>query len=224
MSSIKAGPAIPVRQSTDNPRGGPAIPVYGYTAAPGDRPAAGGAALPVKVLSASDLRANGGAFDLVGDPQAIPVYDAPGGSVVQGGAPIPVYPVNNWPGNIAPTLVSAEVGNVDTTTIAVTFDQAVTAANYKTGVTIKNGGATQTISTGTRQTNHRIVYYVITLVVAPGDVVTIRIDATNVITSESGGVALADTGTRSVTNHVGGYVQALQFNDARNSQYLSLMR
>ena len=99
MASIKAGAALPVKvQTTTNIKPGPALLVYGYKSAPADRPAAGGAAMPVKVLSASDLKQNGGAFDLAGDVQAIAVYTSTD-SHVQGGPAIPVYVLNptQWP-------------------------------------------------------------------------------------------------------------------------------
>lgn len=98
MTRVKGGGALPVRQNTTGPvQGGPAKRVYGYTAAPGDRPAIGGPAQPVRVLTDADLRANGGDYVLDGDPVAMPIYDAPAGARVVGGPALAVYPVNGWP-------------------------------------------------------------------------------------------------------------------------------
>jgi hypothetical protein len=224
--AVKGGAAIPISEVTSGPvKAGPAIPVYGYTSAPSNRPAGAGPARPVKLLTDADLRQNGGAYVVAGDA-AIPMYDAPAGMAVASGPAIPIYLVGGALAGsavAAPLFLSAEVGNVDSTTIAVLFDQAITALNYTTGVVIKKNTVTQTISSGTRQANHALVYYVITVAVGIGDTVTIQLGPTNVIKSEASGLALADTGVKSVTNHLG-YTQALKFNDNRNSQYLSLMR
>jgi hypothetical protein len=73
-----------------------------------------------------------------------------------------------------PTFVSAEVGTVGATTVAVTFSAAVTAVgdDYTSGVTIKVNTVASTISSGTRQTNQAIVYYVLAAPVVYGDTVT----------------------------------------------------
>lgn len=93
------GPAIPVSvDTTRTVQGGAAIPVYGYTTAPTDgRPALAGPALPVRVLTAADLKENGGQWTVEGRPYALPVYTAPASVKVAGGPAIAVYPVNAWP-------------------------------------------------------------------------------------------------------------------------------
>lgn len=95
----EGGAAIPVSVTTTRKvQGGAAIPVYGYMTAPTDgRPAMGGAAIPVRVLTAADLKENGGQWTLEGRPHAMPVYTAPATTMVQGGPAIAVYPVNAWP-------------------------------------------------------------------------------------------------------------------------------
>lgn len=93
------GPALPVKSVSGAPVvGGPAIPVYGYSVAPTDgRAVLGGPATRVKILSASDLVANGGTFYLAGTPLAMPVITADANTPVAGGPVIAIYPVNSWP-------------------------------------------------------------------------------------------------------------------------------
>jgi hypothetical protein len=73
-----------------------------------------------------------------------------------------------------PTFASAEVGTVGATTVAVTFSEAVTAVgnDYTSGVTITVNGSAATISSGTRQTNQALVYYVLSAPVVYGDTIT----------------------------------------------------
>lgn len=98
MTQVKGGGLIPVRRTSGgHVQGGPARRVYGYPANPSNRPGEGGAAIPVRVLTAADLKQNGGQYELEGDPVAMPVYDAPAGTPVQGGPVLAVYPVNAWP-------------------------------------------------------------------------------------------------------------------------------
>ena len=90
----KGGAARPIKQVTSGAvKAGPAIPVYGYDAPPTDRAAGAGPAIPVKMLTDADLRQNGGAYVVAGDPQPMPVYDAPGGMAVTGDAAQPIYVV-----------------------------------------------------------------------------------------------------------------------------------
>lgn len=95
----EGGAALPVSVTTTRKvQGGAAIPVYGYMTAPTDgRPALGGPAVPVRVLTAADLKVNGGQWTLEGRPYAMPVYTAPAGVKVMGGPALAVYPINAWP-------------------------------------------------------------------------------------------------------------------------------
>jgi hypothetical protein len=98
MPDVLGGAAIPVRRVTSGPlQGGPVKAVYGYFAAPGDRPAGGGPAMPVRVLTSLEIAAGG---YIVEGGAAIPVYDAPAGTPEMGGAALPVYALNGvaaWP-------------------------------------------------------------------------------------------------------------------------------
>lgn len=103
--------AQPVSVVTDEVTiGAPAFPVYGYDSVPTDRGVLAGAALRVKVLSASDLLENGGRYVLQGSPIAVPVYSVPAEYPVQGNVAIAVYPINNWPDPAPPVTNWWEAG------------------------------------------------------------------------------------------------------------------
>lgn len=94
------GPALPVSiVSSELTEGGVAIPVYGYASTPSDRPVEAGPARRVKVITSSDLVANGGTYRLDGRPYAVPVCTAPSDMPVLGEPPLVVYSVNEdtWP-------------------------------------------------------------------------------------------------------------------------------
>lgn len=108
------GAAIPVSiNTTRSVQGGAAIPVYGYASAPTDgRPAMGGAAIPVRVLTAADLKQNGGQWRLEGRPMAMPVYTAPATTKVMGGPALAVYPINAWPPSSTPAWVPSDLSGL----------------------------------------------------------------------------------------------------------------
>lgn len=96
----EGGPAQSVLVVTDiEVEGGVAIPVYGWTGQPTDgRLIEGGPSIRVKVITTADLRENGGKYQLMGMPFAMPVSGTsttPG--AVEGGIAIAVFPVNAWP-------------------------------------------------------------------------------------------------------------------------------
>lgn len=102
-----------------------------------------------------------------------------------------------------PVFSSAEVGNVNASTVSVTFSVNVSASNYATGVTIKVNGSAATISSATRQANHAVVYYALSAAVVNGNTVTWEYSGGN-ITNEATGAALQTTSAQSVTNNVSG--------------------
>jgi hypothetical protein len=110
---------------------------------------------------------------------------------------------NTIPG-VPPTFSSAEVGTVDATTVAVTFDMNVAAAgsDFKTGVTIEVNAAPVAIGTVTRQTNHAIVYYAVPAVISTDTVTWAYNGATGHIANEADGTAMADVTAQAVTNNV----------------------
>jgi parallel beta-helix repeat protein len=74
-------------------------------------------------------------------------------------------------------LVSATVGPVNKSTVVMDWLPNVLASNYATGITIKEGGATKTISSATRQADNSKVYFVLSAKVAQGASVTIEYNA-----------------------------------------------
>lgn len=146
------GAAIPVSiDTTRKVQGGVAIPVYGYASAPTDgRPAQGGAAIPVRVLTAADLKQNGGQWTVEGRPYALPVYTAPATTKVMGGPALAVYPVNAWPpSNAAPATPSSLLTGLQ---VWYELSEAGTgnrADSHTNGLTLtNNGGATQAVGVG----------------------------------------------------------------------------
>ncbi|MEJ2189578.1 MAG: hypothetical protein P8Y93_09215 [Acidobacteriota bacterium] len=74
------------------------------------------------------------------------------------------------------SLSSAEIGDVGTTTVEAQFSGNVNATDCAAGVTIKVNSVSQTISSGTRQADHSLVYFVITPAVDVDDTVTWEYD------------------------------------------------
>jgi hypothetical protein len=103
---------------------------------------------------------------------------------------------------VPPEFDSAEVGTVDATTVAVTFDSDVVATNYATGVTIKVNNVAQAISSATRQTDHSVVYYVIPAVISTDTVTWAYSATTGVIKAALDNSALATVAAQAVTNNV----------------------
>ncbi len=114
--------------------------------------------------------------------------------------PTPLVPI---PVPTAPHFSSAEVGDVNASTVAVTFDSAIVAdgSDYSSGVTIKVNGSTRNFESGIRQANHAVVYYALSSPVANGDTVTWEYSGGSII-SESDGLALANVSAQNVTNNV----------------------
>lgn len=133
------------------------------------------------------------------------------GSLHLGGIVRPIPP-DVTPPSGGPQFSSAEIGTFNASTVVVTFDQNVLAAenDYASGVTIKVNGVSTSISGGIRQTNHAVVYYGIPVLWhGSGDTVTWEYNsAVGIIVAESGGAALGNVTAQSVTN---------------NCEYLSLL-
>jgi len=133
-------------------------------------------------------------------------YEPDTGSIVSevGGVELvdALQAVTNNVAEVPPEFDSAEVGNVDDTTVAVTFDSDVTAANYATGVTIKVNDVSQSIASATRQTNHAVVYYVIPSVISADTVTWDYSATTGLIRAALDGSALATVTAQAVTNNV----------------------
>src|SRR5512147_772228 len=111
---------------------------------------------------------------------------------------IPVEPSGD-----APLFSSAEIGTVNASTLVVTFDRDVSAADYSAGVTIKVNGSATSITSATRQANHAIVRYVIPVLWhGSGDAVTWEYaSGSGNIVAESGGDPLGNVTAQAVTNN-----------------------
>ncbi len=100
---------------------------------------------------------------------------------------------------------SAEIGNVDASTVAVRFNRPVAASNPATGVTIKKGGAGQTITGATIQADKRLIYYALDGPAAAGDTLTWEYNgATGNIVDDVKGTALGTVAAAGVVNHISG--------------------
>ena len=101
---------------------------------------------------------------------------------------------------------SGEMGDVATTTVEVRFTQNVNATDYTAGVTIKVNSVSQTINSGTRQSDHRFVFYVINTAADVNDVITWEYDDDlgDYVDDESN--PMGDIGASSVTNYIGSHL------------------
>ena len=106
-------------------------------------------------------------------------------------------------GKAAAAFVSAEVGTVDASTLAVNFNRQVAATNAKTGMTVTVNGSGATISTGTIQTDKHNIYLAMVAPIIYGDVVTVAYNgAAGNITDYLTSAALSSVTAKSVTNNV----------------------
>ena len=113
----------------------------------------------------------------------------------------------------APLYSASEWGDVDTTTIAVTFNENLKSGlDYTTGVTIKKNTVAQTINSGTLQTNAALVYYVVAAAADIDDTFTWEY-APGTITDVAGN-ALAAVTAQAATNNIGSH---FKFNDGQDS-------
>lgn len=123
-------------------------------------------------------------------------------------------------GGQSPAFFSGEEGDVTNLTVAVLFSADIVSgtADYVTGVTIKVNGVAATISSGTRQSNHALVYYVLAAGADANDEITFEYsDTLGDLASESDATQVGDIAATPVTNNVG---EHLRFNDAPNSMHL----
>lgn len=202
------GNAIPIVESNDAPSGNIAIPVYNYDGYPTDgRAVAGGAARSVKKITAAELSINGGQYSLEGREYALPVITQPATYPQISGAPIVVYVVNSSEDGCTgtvPTFVSAEIGNVNDTTVVVVFSEPVAASNFASGVTIKKNTVSQAIASAVLQPDTVTVYYVLDDAVIFGDTVTWEYAQAsgNIVEATCNTESLSNVSAQSVTNNV----------------------
>ena len=123
--------------------------------------------------------------------------------------------------SVWPSLLS--IGNVDTSTVEATFTAAIISpgADYSAGVTIKQDTVAATISSATRQTNHRVVYYVLAAPADSSEVITFAYDKdTGDVKAEVGSRPLKSIIDRSVINYIGSHIR---FSQADNSGHLATL-
>lgn len=126
-------------------------------------------------------------------------------------------------GGTAPLFSGGEEGDVTNLTVAATFTADVVSgsADYVTGVVIRVNGVAATIVSGTRQTNHSVVYYLLDAGADANDAVTFEYtDTLGDIASETDNVQMGDIAAVAVTNNVGRH---WRFNDAPNSMQLAAL-
>lgn len=116
-----------------------------------------------------------------------------------GGGPVPGAP---------PEYAASETGDINRVTVEVVFDQDIfsPSGNYADGVTIKNNTVTQTILNATRQANHAIVHYEISLNGDANDVFSFEYDdLLGDLEAEDDGVDMADVSAQTPINYIGSH-------------------
>ena len=106
----------------------------------------------------------------------------------------------------AVTLDSAEIGDVDTTTVEAQFTDNVTATDYKAGVTIKVNSVSQTINSGTRQADQSLVHFVIAAAVDANDAITWEYDDDLGDYADDEANPMGDVSATAATNYVGSHL------------------
>lgn len=113
--------------------------------------------------------------------------------------PIAYYAFDDTP----PVLSSVEVGTVTSSTVVAVFDEKVTGdGDLLTGVSITVDAAAATISSATRQSDQKTVYYVLDTPVAYGETVLFSYTTATGKIENLSGVDLASITDRAVTNNV----------------------
>ena len=118
--------------------------------------------------------------------------------------------------NTVPLYSSGEIGDVNTVTLEITFDEPVKSADFTAGVTIKVNTVSQVITSGTLQVNLRTVYYVIPAADI-NDVVTWEYSAAGGSISDLAGNLLANVAAQTAINYIG---SQFYFNDFNASGHL----
>jgi hypothetical protein len=102
---------------------------------------------------------------------------------------------------IAPGYVSGVIGDVDTVTVVVVFNETVAAADFTAGVTIKKNTVSQTVNSGTLQGDGRTVYYVIAAAADINDEITWEYSGGNIL--DAAGNALGNVAAQTAANYIG---------------------
>lgn len=107
-------------------------------------------------------------------------------------------------GGAAPLFASGEEGDVNNSTVEITFDQNIVSSDYAAGWILKINGVSDTIVSATRQANHALVYFVTTTPIDIDDVVTVEYDDDfGDYEAEDDAVDMLDITAQATTNYVG---------------------
>ena len=107
-----------------------------------------------------------------------------------------------------PDYSSSEEGDVTNPTVVVTFNEAVNSDtdDYVTGLTIKVNSVTQTLSSGTRQSNQALVYYVLATSADANDDITWEYSDALGNIEDLANNQLGDVTAKIVTNNINTHV------------------
>lgn len=118
------------------------------------------------------------------------------------------------------SYLRSEIGDVGNDTVVVTFSSDINSpgTDYSAGVTIKINGSDATISSATRQTDKRVVHYVLSADGDANDVVTWEYDAgTGDLEDLASGQVMSSVSAKTSTNNIATH---FWFNLASDSGHL----
>jgi len=101
-----------------------------------------------------------------------------------------------------PMFTQGEVGNINASTVIVTFDQTIKASNYLSGAIIKVNTVPATINSGVRETDKTKVRYVLSVAVDGIDAVTYAYNAIDGFIENEMGIQVPDVADTPLTNNV----------------------
>ncbi len=104
----------------------------------------------------------------------------------------------------APTLASAEIGNVADDTVVLVFSENVKAPSFSTGLSVEVNASSATISSVTRQSTKTTLHAVLSGAVISSDTVTVSYAAVDGFIESAAGIDLASITDFAVTNNVAG--------------------
>lgn len=118
-----------------------------------------------------------------------------------------------------PEYSASEIGDVDSTTVEVTFSEEVNSSGgFDAGVTIRVNAVSQTISSATKQADPTVVHYVITPKIDINDSVTWEYDSGLGDIEDTSGNPLGDVAAQAVTNYVGSH---FYFDEQEDSAHIA---
>jgi hypothetical protein len=124
--------------------------------------------------------------------------------------PYPVAAIRGiyWLYNLAaPYFVNGEVGNINATSVVVSFNEEMKSTNFSNGVTITNVTSGSIISTGSAvlELDKHIVTYTVAPAVSIGNAITWEYLASAGDISDLAGNLLLNTIPQTIINHLSGF-------------------